>query len=112
MIAVRCARCWARGKGPCEVCNFPLPRLEALASLTPEQVAHEKAAWLAKCPEHAAYFARAVEAQLAATIEATETLPGTIEHIEVKVSIEGEACGQCGTRAVLARRCGFCGARS
>ncbi len=67
------------------------------------------------CPIHdqrARLLSLAEERQLQATIDAIDVkLPASIEHIECTVKIEGEACGTCGTRAVVARRCGFCGAR-
>lgn len=53
-------------------------------------------------------MAKAVEIQLQATIDQIET--------KVRVDdVRGEectACGTCGTRAVAARRCRFCGARA
>ncbi len=40
--------------------------------------------------------------------------PGQISALEVTIRFDapGEACGTCGTRAVVARRCEFCGARA
>jgi hypothetical protein len=129
-LAVRCARCWARGENPCEVCNYPLPRKDyALAAAEVEIELQEPGcccpvkrnlhgkivarATSRLCTVHDKVLAAAVAVQLRATEEAIANLPGYIEHIETTVKVEtpGEACGTCGTREVRARRCGFCGAR-
>lgn len=31
----QCARCWARGQRPCEVCNYPLPRPTTCGAQSP-----------------------------------------------------------------------------